>query len=59
MCMICVDYQKGLLTAKEAARNYHEMAPSMDPAHAAELADKIQLELLAAEFDEMIKDGTI
>lgn len=55
MCLICIDYAKGLLTAKEAARNYHEMASSLDKEHAEELADKIQLELLAAELDELNK----
>lgn len=51
MCIICVDFQKGKLTATEAARNYHEMVEQLDPAHAEELADQIQIALFEEELN--------
>ena len=35
MCMICVDYQKQLITATEARRNLGEMV--LDPEHREEI----------------------
>jgi hypothetical protein len=45
MCLICIDFQKGKLTATEAMRNYYEMVSDMDPEHAEKLADEIQIAL--------------
>ena len=33
MCLICVEYQKGKLTASEAWNNLNEMQEAMDPEH--------------------------
>lgn len=38
MCIICIDFQKKLITANEARRNMGEM--EIDPAHREEL-DKL------------------
>lgn len=40
MCMICVDYQKGLLTASEAQRNMGEMVA--DSGHQEEIKNLIR-----------------
>lgn len=37
MCIICIDYQKGLLTAAEANRALGEMADDLGPEHVAEV----------------------
>lgn len=46
MCIICVDFHKGKLTANEAMRNYWEMRDSIEPDHAEKLADEIQIAIL-------------
>lgn len=40
MCIICVEYQKGLLTAGEALRNMGEMA--IEPEHREEINRMIE-----------------
>lgn len=55
MCVICVDWQKGLMTNTEAARNFHEMVNKLDPKHAEELSDEIQIALFEEELDEQQK----
>lgn len=47
---------KGLLTAKEAARNYYELRTTLDPLHSDELADKIQIRLLEEAINEKEKE---
>ena len=39
MCIICVDYNKGNLTIREAKRNFLEMVETLDSEHAQEVAD--------------------
>jgi len=41
MCLICVDFEKGKLTTKEARRALGEMVTTLDPAHVAELEQKL------------------
>lgn len=41
MCMICVDFQKDKLTAKEATRNLREMRESIGEEHAKEVEQMI------------------
>ena len=52
MCLICLELQKGLLTPKEAMRNYREMVDYIPEAHAEELEETIQL----AIFEEMLNE---
>jgi hypothetical protein len=51
MCLICVDFQKGKLTATEAMRNYYEMVSQMDPDHAEKLANDIQIAIFEEELN--------
>ena len=37
MCIICLDFQKGRLTTKEARRALGEMAVKLDQSHLAEV----------------------
>lgn len=41
MCLICVDFQKQLLTPLEARRILSEMVPDMEPKHFREVMDMI------------------
>jgi hypothetical protein len=54
MCLICIDWQRGSLTTKEAVRNYREMVVTLDEKHADKLADELQVALLKEELDERI-----
>lgn len=47
MCIICLDFQKGRLTTKEARRALGEMAVTLDKRHVAE----IEASLAKAERD--------
>ena len=51
ICLICIDWNRGSLTTKEAAKNFHEMATTLDRKHAEELSDQIQLALFEEEWD--------
>jgi hypothetical protein len=42
MCMVCIDMAKGVLTSKEALRNYGELAAQLNKKHAEEVLRKIQ-----------------
>ena len=37
MCIICVDFEKGRMTSKEARRALGEMVVKLDPKHAQEV----------------------
>jgi len=37
MCLICVDFERGRLTAKEARRALGEMVETLDAEHVAEI----------------------
>lgn len=37
VCIICLDFEKGRMTAKEARRALGEMVPKVGAAHAAEV----------------------
>jgi hypothetical protein len=41
MCIICIDIEKGKLTAFEALQNFGEMQTQLTQKHAEELATKI------------------
>jgi hypothetical protein len=42
MCIICIDFDRGTLTAKEARRALGEMTPKIDKAHLREVDAKIR-----------------
>jgi polyhydroxyalkanoate synthesis regulator phasin len=42
MCIICIDFDRGTLTAKEARRALGEMTASLDKKHRAEVEAKIE-----------------
>ncbi len=42
MCIICIDFDRGTLTAKEARRPLGEMTPKIDRAHLKEVDAKIR-----------------
>ena len=44
MCVICKDYQKGLLTKEEAYRNLSEMIDSLPEDHSIEVIELINKE---------------
>jgi polyhydroxyalkanoate synthesis regulator phasin len=41
MCIICVDFQKGKLTTKEARRALGEMASTLDEKHRADVEKQL------------------
>ena len=49
MCIICVDFEKGRLTTKEARRALGEMVDKLDKGHVEEV--KAKLERAEAEAD--------
>jgi len=42
MCMVCIDMAKGVLTSREALRNYGELSAQLSKKHAEEVLRKIQ-----------------
>ena len=42
MCLICLDFEKGKLTTREARRALGEMAPQLDPDHLREVESLIE-----------------
>lgn len=42
MCIICLDFQKGRLTTKEARRALGEMAVTLDKSHVAEVEESLR-----------------
>ena len=56
MCIICVDWQKGNLTATEALNNFNEIAETLDLAHAEELVEKIMTALLEEAGEDILDD---
>ena len=42
MCLICVEYEKGKLTIKEAYRNLGEMNESLEPEHVQEVESMLE-----------------
>ena len=57
MCIICIDFQKGLLQPREALRNLDEMVrgQAIDEEHAEEVEDLVDQILEQQEKD----DGSI
>ena len=41
MCLICIEYEKGKLKAREALRNLAELKENLDPDHVIELQKRI------------------
>lgn len=52
MCIICVEYQKGKLTANEAWRNLNEMQDILDSEH---IDDVLNMILLGDEYENTTK----
>ena len=42
MCIICIDFEKGTMTAKEARRALGEMVPKVGAKHAAEVDETLR-----------------
>lgn len=59
MCIICIDWNKGLLTPTEAMRNFHELSDTLDKNHAKELGNKIQDAILEEALKELKDKGII
>ena len=55
MCLICVDFQKGLLTPTEAWRNLQEMKEGLSDEHHDEVVEIITEKLLEME-EEITED---
>ena len=51
MCIVCLEFEKGRLTAKEARRALGEMVVKIGPAHAAEV------ERLLREAEDKVEGG--
>ena len=56
MCIICVDFQKGSLTATEAWRNLQEMKESLSDEHHDEVVGMITEKLLEMEEENITED---
>ena len=41
MCLICIEYEKGKLKARDALRNLVELKENLDPEHVRELQKRI------------------
>ena len=41
MCLICVEFEKGKLSADEAWKNLNELGDTIDPQHAIEVIKKL------------------
>lgn len=41
MCLICIDFDRGALTAREARRALTEMVTKLDPEHVQEVEEKL------------------
>lgn len=48
MCLLCIEFQKQRMTAREGWRAYGEMVSTMEPKHAQEVKEMLQ----KAEEDE-------
>ena len=53
MCLICIDFDRGRLTSKEARRALGEMVVKLEPSHIAEVEKK----LAEAEAEEEDPSG--
>ena len=55
MCMVCIDMAKGVLTSREALRNYGEISSQLNQKHAEEVLRKIQRKMIKelAEQDDI------
>ncbi len=42
MCLICLDFEKGKLTTREARRALGEMAPQLEPDHLREVESLLE-----------------
>ncbi len=42
MCIICIDFQRGVLKSGEARRALGEMRASLDPAHVREVEEALE-----------------
>ena len=51
MCILCAQWNAGLLSTKDAARNFRELANTLDIEHAIKLADELQIALLKEELE--------
>ena len=56
MCLICVDFQKGSLTATEAWRNLQEMKEGLSDEHHDEVVGMITEKLLEMEEEITTED---
>jgi len=56
VCIICVEYQKGKLTANEAWRNLNEMQDILDSEH---IDDVLNMILLGDEYENITKPTAI
>lgn len=54
MCVICLDYKKGLLTLKEVEKNLYEMYPDENDPHAKEIIDMVIMDELSSPWTEEI-----
>ena len=55
MCMVCIDMAKGVLTSREALRNYGELSTQLSKKHAEEVLRKIQRKM-TKEIEEREDD---
>jgi hypothetical protein len=53
--MVCIDMAKGVLTSREALRNYGEISSQLNQKHAEEVLRKIQQKMIKelAEQDDV------
>jgi len=42
MCLICVEFDKGRMTLREARRAFPEMSAKLSPEHAAEVKKRLE-----------------
>ncbi|HET9954797.1 MAG TPA: hypothetical protein VFQ61_09845 [Polyangiaceae bacterium] len=57
MCLICIDFDRGALKPKEARRALREMRSQLDPDHAREVEQKLDLAGEQAARDPAASSG--
>jgi len=57
--MVCIDMAKGVLTSREALRNYGEISTKMSEKHAKQVLRKIQRQMSRELLENELKEAEI
>lgn len=56
MCLLCIEIQKGTMSARDIARNFGELVET-DPKHAEEIAEKYVDQITKGIFEEDVDEA--